>query len=296
LRTGSAASGCHPQDDLSRSGAEPSAASRLHTESFHPALGAVLDPTHGVLLYGDQVAAMLRGLGFEYEWADRFRRALATGQRAHRIDMERELKSAAQQRRWTDERINALTGLLQEHAGYLYAYGHALALAQHVLTQACAKVNPETAAAFFCDVLNNGGSAHYGLGAAVEEARRWGVVMLGPCVNRSTDRFAVENDALESVTPEGNGQQSVGAIRVPLNAIRGIGAGAARHIIAMRTAFGPFSSLLDFRQRFERGMLDRRGLLALIKVGRLRLHGVAARSAGHGRAGLLCDRRPPARI
>ena len=176
-------------------------------------------------------------------------------------------KSAAQQRRWTEEQINGLLGLLQEHAGYLYAHGHALALAQHVLTQACAKVNPETAAAFFCDVLNNGGSAHYGLGAAVEEARRWGVVMLGPCVNRSTDRFAVENDALESVTPEGKGQQSVGAIRVPLTAIRGLGAEAARHIIAMRTAFGPFTSLLDFRQRIERGMLDRRGLLALIKLG-----------------------------
>jgi DNA polymerase III alpha subunit len=136
-----------------------------------------------------------------------------------------------------------------------------------VLTQACAKVNPETAAAFFADVLNNGGSAHYGLGAAVEEARRWGVVMLGPCVNRSTDRFAVENDAFESVTPDGKGQQSVGAIRLPLTAIRGIGAEAARHIIAMRTAFGPFTSLLDFRQRIERGLLDRRGLLALIKLG-----------------------------
>jgi DNA polymerase III subunit alpha len=227
----------------------------------------VLDPTHGVLLYGDQVAALLGALGFQYEWADGFRRALAMGQRARRIDMERELKSAAQQRRWTDEQINALLGLRQEHAGYLYAHGHALALAQHVLTQACAKVNPETAAAFFCDVLNNGGSAHYGLGAAVEEARRWGVVMLGPCVNRSTDRFDVDNDALEGLTPEVKGQQSVGAIRVPLNAIRGIGTEAARHIIAMRTAFGPFTSLLDFRQRIERGMLDRRGLLALIKLG-----------------------------
>jgi len=213
------------------------------------------------------VAAFLRGLGFAYEWADRFRRALATGHRARRIDMERELKSAAQQRRWNEEQINGLLGLLQEHAGYLYAHGHALALAQHVLTQVCAKVNPETAAPFFCDVLNNGGSAHYGLGAAVEEARRWCVVMLGPCVNRSTDRFAVENDALESTTPEGKAKQSVGAIRVPLNAIRGIGAEAARHIIAMRTAFGPFTSLLDFRQRIERGVLDRRGLLALIKLG-----------------------------
>ena len=111
-------------------------------------------------------------------------------------------------------------------------------------------------------MLNNGGSAHYGLGAAVEEARRWGVLMLGPWANRSTDRFAVDNDGLEGIT-----KQSVGAIRVPLTAIRGLSAEVARHIIAMRSAFGPFTSLLDFRQRIERGMLDRRGLLALIKLG-----------------------------
>jgi len=136
---------------------------------FHPSLGPVLDPTHGVLLYADQVPDLLRLLGFEYQWADRFRRALATGRRAQRIDMERELKGAAQLRRWTEDQINALVALLQEHAGYLYAHGHALALAQHVLSQACAKVNPVTAAEFFAEVLNNGGSAHYGLGTAVEE-------------------------------------------------------------------------------------------------------------------------------
>jgi hypothetical protein len=37
------------------------------------------------------------------------------------------------------------------------------------------KVNPRTTAAFFAEVLNNGGSPHYGLGSAVEEARRFGV-------------------------------------------------------------------------------------------------------------------------
>jgi DNA polymerase III alpha subunit len=202
---------------------------------------------------------------------------------------------AFQQRRWTEEQINALLGLLQEHAGYLYAHGHALALAQHVLVQACAKVNPETAAAFFCDVLNNGGSAHYGLGAAVEEARRWGVVMLGPCVNRSTDRYVVENNTFEVITADDKNGQTVGAIRVPLTAIRGLGTEVARHIIAMRTAFGPCTSLLDFRQRVERGTLDRRGLLALIKLGAFDFTALA-RATGHGRAGLFCDRRPPARI
>ena len=49
-------------------------------------------------------------------------------------------------------------------------------------------------ASFFADVLNNGGSLQYGLGSAVEEARRFGVLVLPPCVNLSVDRFQVDED------------------------------------------------------------------------------------------------------
>ena len=99
---------------------------------IHPSLAPILLPTQGELLYADQVVQMLRALGFSHAWADRYRRALATGRRAERYAMEREVKDAARLRRWTDEQINGILALLQEHAGYLYAHGHALALAQHV--------------------------------------------------------------------------------------------------------------------------------------------------------------------
>jgi hypothetical protein len=67
--------------------------------------------------------------------------------------MERELKEAARLRRWNDEQINGVLALLQEHGGYLYAHGHALALAQHVFQQACLKLDPASAPAFFAEVL-----------------------------------------------------------------------------------------------------------------------------------------------
>ena len=76
-------------------------------------------------LAADQIAELVCLLGFDFAFAERFRRALATGQRARRIEMERQLKKAAQLRRWTDEQFNALLALLQEHAGYLYGHGHA---------------------------------------------------------------------------------------------------------------------------------------------------------------------------
>jgi DNA polymerase III alpha subunit len=161
------------------------------------------------------------------------------GRRAERYAIERELKEAAKLRRWTDDQLNVLLALLQEHAGYLYAHGHALALANHVLQQAWRKLDPATAPSFFAEVLNNGGSAHYGLGAAVEEARQWGVLLLPPCVNRSTDRYAVvDPDSLDGLASN----PPAGAIRVPLTAIRGLDAGAVHHILQMRSVFGPFTA------------------------------------------------------
>ena len=234
---------------------------------IHPGLAPILVPTHGELLYADQVIQILSIFGFTHAWADRYRRALATGRRAERYSMERELKDAARLRRWTDEQLNAILALLQEHAGYLYAHGHALALAQHVFQQACLKLDPATAPIFFAEVLNNGGSAHYGLGAAVEEARQWGVLLLPPCINRSADRYTVvDPDALELLTAAGASSIS-GAIRVPLTAIRGLGAETVRHILQMRAVFGPFTSLLDFVRRMEPQQISRRELQVLIRLG-----------------------------
>jgi DNA polymerase III alpha subunit len=172
-------------------------------------------------------------LGFDHAWADQFRRALAGPRRAQRPELERQLRAAATQRGWSVEQASGLIALLLEHVGYLHNHGHALAMAQHAYRQACLKVNPTTAPAFFAEVLNNGGSAAYGLGAAVEEARRFGVLLLPPCVNRSAERFLVEDRSDELAAAQSKGRGVVGAIRVPLTAIRGLGPEAAQHILAV---------------------------------------------------------------
>jgi len=121
------------------------------------------------------------------------------GRMGERIDHERYLRQEAKKQGWTAEQADGLVALLLEHAGYLHSHGHSLAMAQHAFRQACLKVSPGTTPEFFAEVLNHGGSPTYGLGAAVEEARRFGVVVLPPCVNRSTERFVVEEDALPPI-------------------------------------------------------------------------------------------------
>jgi len=192
-----------------------------------------------------------------------------------RIDHERYLRQQAKKQNWTAEQADGLVALLLEHAGYLHSHGHSLAMAQHAFRQACLKVNPATTPAFFAEVLNHGGSPTYGLGAAVEEARRFGVLVLPPCVNRSTERFTVEPDAPELQTAsEGGAPGVLGGVRVPLAAIRGLAPGAAQHILAVRASFGPFESLLDFLRKLDRDRVTRTDVLLLIKLGAFGFTGV----------------------
>jgi DNA polymerase-3 subunit alpha len=174
--------------------------------------------------------------------------------------MERAIREAGARQRWTKEQSNALVALLIQHVGYLHLHGHALTMAQHVFRQACLKVDAATAPLFFAEVLNNGGSIQYGLGSAVEEARRFGVLLLPPCINQSSDRFKVEQATVES-------RGTIGAVRVPLTAIRGLGPETAQHSLAGRAAFGDYTSLLDFCRKVDRRLVSRHDVLLLIKLG-----------------------------
>jgi len=86
------------------------------------------------------------------------------------------------------------------------------------------------------------------------------VLVLRPCVNQSSDRFVVEQTIVER-------RGTIGAIRVPLTAIRGCGPNAAQHIAAVRAAFGEFTSLLDFCRKVDRRLVSRHDVQLLIKLG-----------------------------
>ncbi len=237
----------------------------------HPAMAAVLDPTFGHVLYADQLVDLVKLLDFDHAWAERFRRAIAVGPTGGRDVMERAIREAGARLGWSTEQSNALIALLVEHVGYLHLHGHALAMAQHVFRQACLKVNPATAPRFFAEVLNNGGSVQYGLGSAVEEARRFGLQLLPPCVNRSGDHFVVEDEGAPAAERRG----TLAAIRVPLTAIRGLGPQAAQHILAARRAFGSYTSLLDFSRKVDRRLVSRHDVIVLVKLGALGFTGLS---------------------
>src|SRR5262249_421823 len=74
---------------------------------LQPSMSRVLASTYGQLVYVDQLVAIIKLLGFEHGWAERFRRTIGSGRRAaERNDMERLVRGAGGKRGWMEEQIN----------------------------------------------------------------------------------------------------------------------------------------------------------------------------------------------
>jgi DNA polymerase-3 subunit alpha/error-prone DNA polymerase len=102
-------------------------------------------------------------------------------------------------------------------------------------------------APYMTAVLNAGGG-YYGLAEYVEEAKRLGLRILGPDINRSGFEFQVEE----------------GAIRVGFLSIKGLGRKTAERIVEARAESGPYRSLEDALARLD---LSKAELFALVKSG-----------------------------
>jgi DNA polymerase-3 subunit alpha len=112
-------------------------------------------------------------------------------------------------------------------------------------------------------------------GVYLAECRTMGVEVLVPDVNVSSSDFT-------AVVDEEGGP---GSIPFGLSAVRNVGEGLVGHIVAERTDNGPFQDFLDFCERVDTTVLNKRTIESLIKAG-------AFDSVGHPRKGLLAVFEP----
>ena len=98
----------------------------------------------------------------------------------------------------------------------------------------------------------------------IAECKELGIATLPPDINHSQDNFSVEGDA----------------IRFGLGAVKNVGRGLIRNMVAKREEDGPFQSLEDFLKRMGEGELNRRSVENFIKCG-------AMDCFGHHRSELL---------
>ena len=216
---------------------------------LHPRLKNALEETLGVILYQEQVLRVAHDLaGMSYAEADGFRRAMTHDRTQGEMEKMRESFVAGASRNGVDSKTaEKVFEQLAAFAAYGFCKAHAAAYAELAYQTLWLKCHYP--AEFFAAVLSNQPMGYYPPRVLVADAGRFGVRVLPPDVNRSTERYTVEG----------------GAVRVSLNQIKGMSESAVDSILSARKEAG-FSSLRDFvlRTKVSRPVLEN-----LVEVGAL---------------------------
>jgi len=217
-----------------------------------PRLKPILRDTYGICVYQEQYMRIARELaGFSITEADDLRKAIGKKIRKLMDSLKDQFLEGAAAQNVTPGVAKQLWEDVEKAADYSFPKAHAACYALIAYQTAWLRANHpcEYMAALISSVMNTKDRVPIYVNACHE----MGIEVLPPDVNESDVDFAVRS----------------GKIRFGLNAVKGVGEGAARALIAARTEGGPFESIWDFTERVDPTVSNKRVLEALVKCGAL---------------------------
>ncbi|OGO02339.1 MAG: hypothetical protein A2Y72_06340 [Chloroflexi bacterium RBG_13_53_26] len=219
----------------------------------HPALAGILEETHGVIVYQDQVLFIVQALaGYSLGQADIVRKAM--GKKIPEIMRRERLRflEGAEKKGFSHEVAKQVFELIEPFAGYAFNKAHSVSYAMIAYQTAYLKANYPVEYMTALLVAHSG--QHDKVAAAVADCQRMGIRVLPPDVNESEETFSIE-----SVEKQ--------AIRFGLADIKNVGVDAITPILAARKAGGLFKSIDDFCRRTDLRGMNKRVMESLIKAG-----------------------------
>lgn len=203
-----------------------------------------LKETYGITVYQEQVMLLSQKLaGFSKGEADTLRKAMGKKKADLIAKMKPKFMDQGAANGHDKEKLEKIWTDWAAFASYAFNKSHSTCYAWIAYQTAYLKANYP--AEFMASVLSNNMSDLKKTTQFMDEARRMGVEVLGPDVNESRFKFAV-NEA--------------GAIRFGLGAMKGVGEGAVMAIIENRVEsvdskgvekIDPYKSLFDFAVRLS---------------------------------------------
>ncbi|WP_228184129.1 DNA polymerase III subunit alpha [Streptomyces anulatus] len=196
----------------------------------HPDLVPILDDTGGVVIWHEQIIAILsRMTGCDRAAGDVARRALANPDRLPAVEAWFR-RAAAATGRYTPEVVDEVWSVIKEFGAYGFCRAHAVAFAVPAVQSAWLKAHHP--AALYAGILEHD-PGMWDARVLVADARRHGVPVLPVDVNAS--------DTVYRVVQTGQGW----GVRLSLSGVKGISEDEAARLAASR----PYSSLQDLWQR-----------------------------------------------
>jgi len=216
-------------------------------EYLHPSLKPLLQDTHGVMLYQEDVMRIAVDMaGYSVAEADRFRSEVSKKVSAARVEAQYKEFVYVRSHQHGIDRGSAeqIWEQILQFAAYSFCKAHATVYARIAWQTAWLKAHHPLA--FYCSLLNN----HHGmypLRVYVWDAIRHGIGVLPPHVNRSDRTWTIEGKKIQT----------------PLSRIKGLNHDTVTAIVSEQEKH-PFGTLNDLRTR----VAFRKGQLApLISVG-----------------------------
>lgn len=239
----------------------------------HPLLEKIAKETYGILIYQEQVQQAANLLaGYSLGQADILRRAMGKKDK-EKMAKERAvfIAGCAEHNKIPEKKAAAIFDLLEKFANYGFNKSHSAAYA--LISYRTCWLKAHYPVEFMCAVLSNEINDTDKISYYVDEAKRMGLVILPPDLNKSMLKFA----------PESHGEAV--AIRFGLSGIKNVGAGAMADAVAERDRGGAFASLEDFASRMDPRAVNRKAMECLVKCG-------AFDFTGADRARMVADIEP----
>jgi DNA polymerase-3 subunit alpha len=218
-----------------------------------PEMEEHLKETYGITVYQEQVMLLSQKLaGFSKGDADMLRKAMGKKIFALLETLKPKFIEGGKANNHPEEILEKIWKDWEAFAAYAFNKSHSTCYAYIAYQTAYLKAHYP--AEFMAAVLSNNMNDIKQVTFFMEECKRAGIAVLGPDINESYYKFAVNKE---------------GAVRFGMGAIKGVGAGAVEAIVEERKKNGPFTSIFDVTKRVDLRACNKKAFDGLVMAGGL---------------------------
>lgn len=210
-----------------------------------------LEETYGITVYQEQVMLLSQKLaGFTKGEADVLRKAMGKKQKDVLDKMKPKFIAQANEKGHPEDKLEKIWKDWEAFAAYAFNKSHSTCYAWIAYQTAYLKAHYP--AEYMAAVLSNNMNDIKSVTFFMEECKRMGLNVLGPDVNESYYKFAVNKE---------------GAVRFGLGAVKGVGESAVESIVNERKKNGSYESIFDFVKRIDLKSANKKTFESLVLAG-----------------------------
>ena len=216
-------------------------------DPIHPIVEDLLKETYGIMVYQEDVSKVAMALAdFDAAEADDLRKIMTKKHKKRQLqDYQRKFYLGGQSKGVSLETCEKIWDMIMSFSGYSFCKPHSASYA--LVSFKSAFLRAHYPAEFIASVISNQGG-YYSTFAYISEARRMGLNILMPDINKSQQCYFGKNQD----------------VRIGLMQLKGLSNKSLQVILVNREKDGPFTSFDDFLTRIT---IDPSDITILIKAG-----------------------------